>query len=363
MDASAGGPATASDLLVPVAAHGLPGATALPGHLDPMVASALVSAAQRERLTGPLLAAVGAGHVHLPAEVEGRLVDLHRRALARCLQLEQRLLSVHRQLSAEGIVPVVLKGPSVAHLDLADPAERTWSDVDVLVRPAQLDRAVAVIVGSGAERLSHTRRTGWDRRFGKSVSLRVDGIEVDVHRTLAEGVYGARIPLDHLHESAVDLPLAGEDLRALHRPARALHMAYHAVVGSKVPSWSNLRDLGRYLTSPDLAVEPVVAEARRWRGEAVLWTAVGLVRSELGVDAPAWYGWADSQVLSAREERLVSRMRHGDAGVARARLDLLGELGWSDRAAYIRALALPVDAPHPIGTRYRRWISQLLRRP
>lgn len=65
-----------------------------------------------------------------------------------------------------------------------------------------------------------------DRRFTKSVTLvgvehaqadtpPAEAVEIDVHRTLCDGVFGTRIPLDHLHATTVVLELGGIELRAL----------------------------------------------------------------------------------------------------------------------------------------------------
>ena len=350
-------------LLPLIAAYGIEGSSPLPDHLDSMAASALVSGAQRERLTGVLSTAVRAGDLHLPAEVEGRLTSVHGEALVGCLRLERRLLEVDDLFREEQVPFVVLKGSATAHLDRDDPSERTWSDVDVLVRSEDLDRAVGVLLEAGGSRTHPEHRPGWDSRFGKSVGIAADAIEVDVHRTLAEGVYGARIPLGRLHSQSVELPLAGRTLRALSGPARVLHLAYHAAVGSQVPSLSNLRDLALHFTSPAVGVSEVVDEAVEWGGEAVLWSAVDLVRSGLRLDLGDWGRWADLHAPSATERRLVLRMQQGDAGLAKARMDLLRELGWRSRAAYLRGLAMPLATPASALDRVRRWVPALFGRP
>jgi hypothetical protein len=357
-------PVDVSHLLPVVAAHGLAGAPAFPDELPVTLSSSLVTAARSSRLTGPLLAAVRAGSIGLSDEAESLLVDAHREALIWCLQLEQRLLEVHDLLERADVPCVVVKGPAIAHLDLADPAERTWADVDILVPPSHIDRAVRVLLANGGVRPYAEPRPGWDRRFAKSVEVRAaDQIEVDVHRSLADGVYGERIPLDHLHQTTEPFELGGQTLRALSPPARVVHAAYHAVVGSMTPTWSNRRDLARYFTERSVPVAAVVEEARLWRGEAVLWAAVDLVRRDLQVDAGEWYDWADATVVLPRERVLVSRPRHGDAGLGRARLDLVRELpSLGDRVAYLRALAFPVGAKDSAFTRYRRWLPHVFRR-
>lgn len=353
-----------TDVLPALATFGLPGGATLPGHVEPEAAPALVSAALGARLAGPLLDALRSGDIELPDEDGQRLRDAHRASLVRSMQLEQRLLEVVDLLASRSVPCVVLKGAAVAHMDRPAPADRAWSDVDVLVPGTHIERAVELVVGSGAARVHAEPRPGWDRRFGKSVELRgADSIEIDLHRTLVDGVHGHRIPLDHLFATTETFELAGRRLEALSAPARVLHAGYHAVVGSLTPSWTNLRDLAFYFGGPAVPVADVVAEARRWRGEAVLVAAVELVRAELPIELPEWFAWADAVHIERHEQALASRLRQGDHGLSRLRLDLLNELPTaSDKTAYLAALAFPLGAGRSNIERYRRWLPALFAR-
>ena len=114
------------------------------------------------------------------------------------------------------------------------------------------------------------------------------------------GDHAVEKPLDHLHRTTAPFELGGRTLRALSAPARVLHVAYHAVVGSTTATWPNLRDLARYFSQGVVPVGDVVDEARRWGGEAVLATAVELVHAELTVDAAEWRAWAETTVIDPR---------------------------------------------------------------
>jgi hypothetical protein len=290
--------------------------------------------------------------------------------LLRCLRLEQRLLDLDDWWAEAGVSFVVLKGPAVAHLDLVDPSQRVWSDIDVLVPEAMVDRAVAALGRRGLHRVFAEVRPGFDRRFTKSVQFRCpDRIEIDLHRSLADGAFGFRLPLDHLHAQAVPLPLGGTTLRALSPPARMLHSCYHAVVGSLRPTLANIREIAAYLCSPRLAPSAVADEARRWRGEAVLAAALALAVDRLAFELPApWRSWADRLELPARDTVLVRRMQGGGPGLAGHKLDVVAELDhWRDRAWFLAGSAFPSAAYLRSqglgrGERLRRWLPHVVRR-
>lgn len=328
-----------------LAAWGLAGArplTAVPGVED---GATLVELAGQERLSGVLAVAADSGAIELHPEVVDHAWTMHRAALVWCLRLEVQLLHVAGLLADRGIEVVVLKGPAIAHLDDVDASLRPFGDLDLLVPGPDVDRAVAAIVDDGATRPWAERRPGFDRRFAKSVTLRYrDGLEVDLHRTLVDGVHGARLPHGELHAASVALELGGRSLRALAPVHRVLHTAYHLALGSPTPRLMSLRDLAGHLTDPAVDLRSVVAEAERWRGAAVLADAVRTTVVTLGIEAPQWEAWAAGLVTSSRERAVLERQRREGSALGRAKLDVVHELPWRDRPAYAVALAVPSRA-------------------
>ncbi len=289
------GSGSAERILGQVAAWLLPGAVPLDQPADDDEAMELVDRAIGARMVGPLVLAVEHGGLWLPDDQQAQLADAHEAAMQWCVHLEQRLLEMVDQFDRARIDVMVIKGPAVAHLDEPDPALRSFGDLDLLVRSADLDRAVALLQGNGARRRIPEHRPGFDRRFEKSVGLTGrDHVEFDLHRTLCRGPLGVRIPLDDLFRSPESFEVGGVTLRALAPVHRALHAAYHAVVGSPEPPLHSLRDLAGYLARPDLGPDLVAEEARRWGGETVLGEAVRATLVRLPFAAPApWREWAD----------------------------------------------------------------------
>lgn len=335
-------------LLRDVATWDLTGEWGEPVEPGPAEAAALVAAARRMRLTGPLLQAVDRQLVTLPASARTELSHHHRAALLWCLHLERRLLAVRSAFDAAGDLRyLVVKGPAIAHLDRQDPGSRTFADLDLLVDAAAMDRATAVIASLGAVRPWAERRPGFDRRFAKSVTMRdADGVEVDLHRSLCDGLHGFRIPLHELFARPDHFELGGGMVPTLQVEHRLLHAAYHAVLGSPAPRLFNLRDLAGYLTDPRVDVDLVAATVRRWRGEAVLAVAIDAARGALVFDAGPWERWRRAVVVAEGDRAIIDRQRRDGSSFGRAKLEAVGELPtWSLRAAYVRACVWP-DAAH-----------------
>lgn len=231
----------------------------------------------------------------------------------------------------------------MAQLDYPDPSLRSFADLDILIAGHDMDRAIEVLAEHGAARRIPERRPGFDRRFIKGVGTKcADGVEIDVHRSLTGGPHGFRIPLNRLFAESEVFEIGGVPIRALSRRHRALHAAYHGVVGSPVPPLRTLLDLAGYLTSGDLTPDVLVPEAEQWRGEAVLAVAVRATLSTLDFDAPAWQDWL-AAVRSDPEELAIIQAGHRTPRWP-IEWSTVRELSWRDRVAFCYAVAVPSSA-------------------
>lgn len=305
---------------------------------DGIDADMLVGLATTEGLLGPLLAALPDEAVDL----RDRVLTAHGSAMVWCLMLEQRLLDIDDWFSKAGQIPyLVIKGPAVAHLDEVDPSLRSFADVDILIPGPHMDRALSVLDDHGAQRRIPEHHKGFDRRFTKGVGLTCgDGIEIDVHRTLCFGALGERIGLDDLFSNPSTFHLGGRRIQAMSLPNRALHTAYHAVVGTSSRRLRTLRDLAGYLAR--IGPDELVPLARRWRGETVLHSAVSLTFDSLGFDAPAWRAWAATFAPVPADLELIEASLYESP--TPFDVPYLRELGWRDRIAYLWGVTMPSQA-------------------
>lgn len=327
-----------------VAGYGLPGATpVLPdAPLDPGAWTALMSGARTHRLTGLLHTAVADGALPATAAQRAEARVVHRRTLLRVLALEQELISVCGLLAAADVPTRVLKGSAVAHLDYADPALRSFVDLDVLVRADDIERAVEVLATAGLRRTLAEPRPGFDRRFDKGMTLVApQGYELDLHRTFVLGPWGVVLDADRLWDEGQAFSLGAAALRALSRPHRFLHACYHAALGDWPLRLGSLRDVAELLRGGD--AEAVRDVAGRWGVEAVVAAAVADTVRLLGLDPDDGLArWARGYVPSRRHESwLALHTRSDKTFTAQAVATLRVLPRWRDKAAYLRALVLP----------------------
>lgn len=97
----------------------------------------------------PLVAEADRVSGFLPEGVAGRVAQAWRANAARSLQHGMELLRVLDALAARGVTAVPFKGPLMAQVLLGDLSLRQFSDLDVLIPPHDLDRAVAAVDALG----------------------------------------------------------------------------------------------------------------------------------------------------------------------------------------------------------------------
>lgn len=332
--------------LLAVAGYGLPGASrAFPRQpLDDSSWTSVLSAAHTHRLTGSLRAAIDGGVLPATDAQVHQARAAHRSAMVRVLSLERELITVVDLLAASAVETRVLKGTAVAHLDYRQPALRSFIDLDILVSPADIDRAVRVLVVAGFVRTLAEPRPGFDRRFDKGTTLASPaGYVLDLHRTFVLGPWGVAVDLDALWDRGQEFTVGGHSLRALSRPNRFVHACYHAALGDWPLRLASLRDVAEMLRDADMDGEDLVRLASDWGVEAVMASAIADTRRLLGIaTTDELSSWAERYVPSRREAARLALHTHPDKTFAAQALATLRVIPrFRDKAAYLRALVIP----------------------
>ncbi len=177
----------------------------------------------------------------------------------------------------------MLKGSALPWSDYPDPQLRPTSDLDLLVRSADLHRAVEVLEASRGRLLNPEPAEGYATHVFKGFTVLLDtGIEIDLHRLLSWGSFGVRVPMDDLWETSRAFDHLGEPALTLDRPRTLVHLAGHLLLLGAVRA-SEARDVAQLLADPLLDVDDALDVAARWKQEAVLATAIRLAERDLAL--------------------------------------------------------------------------------
>ena len=114
---------------------------------------ALVELALRHGLIAQLHAALESApeptQALVPGETRARLVSLAGAIAVRSLRMTRQLLAIVGQLEKASVPALALKGPALSQLAYGDVTRRHSVDLDILVRPADVHAARAVLAAAG----------------------------------------------------------------------------------------------------------------------------------------------------------------------------------------------------------------------
>jgi hypothetical protein len=209
----------------------------------------------------------------------------YRRAWYLNQLLLRRAASVVAQLQSAGIEVLVLKGAALSLMHYRDLGARPMDDIDLLVRPHELGRALAALIPGGWDVLATQGARGGPLRYGTHI---VDGDdnEIDLH------AYALMQSADDapLWEARVPLDLMGTDTAAPAVADQLVHVCAHGLRWDETPTVRWAADAMTIIASagPELDWNRVVERSRAWRLTVAVSDALTWLRSVLHAPVPEW---------------------------------------------------------------------------
>ena len=325
--------------VITAARHALPGVGPVAGACDRIEPSELdeVRAFCRgDRISGLLAAAVHAGEI----EVEGRDESFDPReglhgdwheALRACVVLEALLVRTAVVLDEQRIRWLATKGPAVGHRDFADPALRTFGDIDLIIHPDDWVRTVELLAEPGRVRPRHDR---FVERYGKGLTVLVDDMEIDLHLRFAVGRFGVRCRTADCFEEPEEIRLGGRTVPVPSTHDRLLHACFHAALGG-ARELRAFRDVAQIALGSPRCVEPTWRTARRWGVESVVAAAIieTWARLRLPTDHDLLAQARAIPIGRADARALDVFSRH--PGFRSEALTTIGALSWTERPRFV----------------------------
>jgi hypothetical protein len=180
------------------------------------------------------------------------------------LRVDAVTAEVVRAFEEAGIASRLLKGASIARWLYSTDDPRSYGDCDLLVRPADLEAARAMLARLGFEpEVDEARMPEWWREHAVGWQRSSDSAVVDVHRTLPGIGVDEHRAWDVLSAGTERIAVGGADVATLAEPARALHVSLHAAQHGAEWGGAVASDLDRALARVD---------ERAWRSAAGLAT-------------------------------------------------------------------------------------------
>jgi hypothetical protein len=302
----------------------------------------LIHRVSGESLDGVLFEAAEAGLVRIPTDSRDRLARQHQTAMTHVLRLERLADSVDAAFRSAGIESRLLKGMALAHGVYDDPAYRSFADLDVLVPPSRVAAAIDALGELGAVRVLPELRPGHDARFAKDITFLLDGLPIDLHRTLISGPFGERLPIDDLFARSRTVVIGGTPFDGLEIGDAYLHAGLSAGAADVPPKLITLRDLVELERHPVFHAAEVLDRALAWGIGAPVARAIRLADATVRpTERSPLLPWAEQYRATALDRAHLDAYLDRRRRYRRALLTVLELPGWRDRAVFLRNHALP----------------------
>lgn len=249
------------------------------------------------------LAAAG---VRFPTESTVRTAQVHARADN--LRLLHHLSGVLDLLQQAEVDTVVLKGAALALLHYEHVGDRPMHDLDVMVRPEEVPRALAALRAAGWSYLVLHDDTRIESLLPvrHSVALVRDGVELDLHwHAMVESV-GTGLDAE-LWATSVALEVDGQATRALGPADQVLHAVVHGLRWNPVPTIRWVADAHTVITSAgrDFDWRLLADRARRYHLGAPVRAAITYLDGEFpGLVPPEATALVAAIPVSAHEQHV-----------------------------------------------------------
>jgi hypothetical protein len=253
---------------------------------------ATATRAEHERLAPILYVALRGGGA--PAPVLARLRAAWMAAERQHLSAGPQLREIVAAFGRAGIETILLKGPLLAADYYSDPALRPFTDLDLLVRRRDRERAIAVLIALGYTHGSPGRSYAYELEHAPAAYFVAPGgsrLPVDLHWECVAHPGGSRatqLAAEEIWSRAVSSRSWGAAARTLAPEDLLIYLAAHFAIHHSLAGALWQLDLALVLErhGATLDWDALVGRARRWGAAGAVYFALRTVGDALGVTAP-----------------------------------------------------------------------------
>lgn len=280
---------------------GLPSGTVPASPPNEDIWPALLGWAHEQRVLGLLWQL--SNEVGLPDSILGELSPLWKAASHSTLAVEGSIPSVADALAAASIDWRVLKGVATSRLLYGDSGLRTFGDIDILVRPADLDRTLLALKPITAEGATPLHGPFRSKAMQERQVTDVRGTELDVHQAVEGSLVTSRLPVDLFFDRPQELVVSRRTVLTPSIEVSFVHAVIHFSSGGR--RFSTVPDIARLIKSVDPG-HPTVHEMLRSRSSRLLFRWALRTAGEWTDLPDPWIRWLGEGAPNMAEDRVVN---------------------------------------------------------
>jgi hypothetical protein len=237
---------------------------------------------------GAILPAECAAAELLPPEIREALAERRRAQLFYSLRMSAELFRLAQRFAAQQIAMLVIKGPALAAQAYGDASLRTYGDLDLLVRDADIAKATELMSGAGYQPQIPLCAIAANKIPGQYIFRQPEArLLVEIHNDRTMRYYPRPLPIDKIFARGVRAEIDGREIPA---PSIEDHLVVICVHGAK-HFWERLMwiaDVAALIARhPELRWEQAEQSAKDAGAETMLHGGLLLARSLLAAPVPA----------------------------------------------------------------------------
>lgn len=152
----------------------------------------------------------------IPPDVRRQLADRQRTHNVLTMRITAELFRILQLFDSEGIGALVVKGPVLATRAYANPAIRSYSDLDLLVRQNDIRRATVLLVAAGFTATVSLGAIDAGKIPGQYLFSKPDSnLVVELHNDFTLRYFPRRLPLEDYFARTARVPLEAHEVPAL----------------------------------------------------------------------------------------------------------------------------------------------------
>jgi Uncharacterised nucleotidyltransferase len=167
----------------------------------------------------------------VPADVRQTLAERQRAQLFFTLRISAELFRLAERFTAQSIGVMVVKGPALAMQGYGDAAMRTYGDLDMLVRHADIARATQLMIDAGYQPQIPLTAIAQGKIPGQYMFRQPEAkLLVELHNDRTMRYYPRPLPIEDLFARSVQIQMDGREIPA---PAIEDHLILICIHGAK----------------------------------------------------------------------------------------------------------------------------------
>jgi len=247
----------------------------------------LLMLADKHGLVGQLAACLNDCDAAMPPEIQQALLERQREQNFLTLRLTGELFRLLELLNRNEISALVIKGPVLAVEAYADPAMRSYGDLDLLVRQRDIRRATGLLIGSGYQATVSLDAIRAGKIPGQYLFCKPDSkLLVELHNNLTLRYFPRPVPIEDFIARRIRVRVDGHEVPA---PSLEDHLVLICVHGAK-HFWKRLGSIadvaGLMARQPGIGWERAGLSANAVQAEHLLHTGLRLAMDVLHAELP-----------------------------------------------------------------------------